>query len=213
MKLKYLIVILILSVVILFGYWIKCQTSTNLSESVSLSNFIPFKYFQRNDVISVPEPGIILSDSFEKRPIINNWSKLWMREKGKVTQSYDSNGTNNSRCLLVKSNSTKSWVYSHNKYVEVLKGDVFSFEGFAKIQGDKISAYAGIAAFDKHKKPIKWNYISEKVDKTKKWIKVKSKFVVPNGINYICFRLSGVGIGKFKFDDIIFKKEDLSVSE
>jgi predicted negative regulator of RcsB-dependent stress response len=66
MKLKYLIAILILSVVILFGYWIKCQTSANLSESVSLSNFIPFKYLQRNDVISVPEPGIILYDSFEK---------------------------------------------------------------------------------------------------------------------------------------------------
>ena len=51
------------------------------------------------------------------------------------------------------------------------EGDVFSFEGFAKIQGDKISAYIRIAAFDKYKNPIKWNYISEKVDKTKKWIK------------------------------------------
>jgi hypothetical protein len=134
-----------------------------------------------------------------------------MREEGKVTQSYDSNGINNSRCLLVKSNSTKSWSYSHIKYVEVLKGDVFSIEGFAKTQGDKISAYAGIAAFDKHKKPIKWNYISKKVNITKKWIKVKSRFVVPNGINYIRFRLSG--IGDFKFDNICFRKEGLSVSE
>ena len=207
MKLKYLIGILILSIVILFGYWIKCQTSANLSESVSLSNFIPFKYLQRNDVISVPEPGIILYDSFEKRPLISNWSKLWMREEGKVTLDYDSNGINNSRCLLVKSNSTKSWVYSHNKYVEVMKGDVFSFEGFAKIQGDKISAYAGIAAFDKHKKPIKWNYISEKVGKTNKWIKVNNRFIVPKGVNYIGFRLSGVGIGEFKFDNICFRKE------
>jgi hypothetical protein len=213
MKLKYLIAILILSVVILFGYWIKCQTSANLSESVSLSNFIPFKYLLRNDVISVPEPGIILYDSFEKIPIISNWSKLWMREEGKVTRCYDSNGINNSRCLLVKNNSTKSWAYSHNKYVEVLKGDVFSFEGFAKIQGDKISAYAGIAAFDKHKKPIKWNYISEKVEETNKWIKIKKKFIIPDNIKYIRFRLSGVGIGGFKFDDICFRKEGLSVSE
>ena len=86
---------------------------------------------------------------------------------------YDSHGINNSHCLLIKSNSTKSWSYSHNKYVEVSEGDVFNFEGFAKIQGDKISAYAGIAAFDKYKNPIKWNYISKKVDKTEKWIKVK----------------------------------------
>jgi hypothetical protein len=81
---------------------------------------------------------------------------------------------------------------------------------FVKLHGGKIFAYAGIAAFDKQKEPIKWNYISEKVDKTKKWIKVKNRFIVPNGINYICFRLSGVGIGEFKFDDITFKKEALS---
>ena len=78
-----------------------------------------------------------------------------MRDEGKVTLDYDSNGISNSRCLLVKSNSTKSWAYSHNKYVEVLEGDFFSFEGFAKIQGANVSAYVGIAAFDKHKRPIK----------------------------------------------------------
>ena len=100
-----------------------------------------------------------------------------------------------------------------NKYVEVLKGDIFSFEGFVKLEGDKISAYTGIAAFDKHKKPIKWNHISEKVEKTNKWIKAKNRFIVPSGINYIRFRLSGVGIGDFKFDNICFRKEGLSVSE
>ena len=109
---------------------------------------------------------------------------------------------------MVKNNSTKSWSYSHNKYVEVSKGDVFSFEGFAKIQGDKISAYAGIAAFDKHKKPIKWNYIAEKVEEANKWITIKKKFIIPDNIKYISFRLSGVGIGEFKFDNIILKKEN-----
>lgn len=206
MKFKYLIAIFVSSVVILFGYWLKCHVSINASESYSLSNYIPFKYLQRNNVISVPEPGIILNDSFETKPFISNWSELWMRDKDKVTLGYDSNGINNSRCLLVKSNSIKSWAYSHNKYVEVLEGDVFSFEGFVKIQGDKISAYAGIAAFDKQKKPIKWNYISEKVDKAKKWITIKKKFIIPDNIKYISFRLSGVGIGEFRFDDISFKK-------
>ena len=204
---------LTLPIFVLFGYWAKCQTGTDFSGSISLSNLTPFKYLQRNDVISVPEPGIILNDSFETRPIIRNWSDLWMRDKGKVIVGYDSHGTNNSRCLLIKSTSTKSWAYSHNKYVEVLEGDVFSFEGFAEIQGDKISAYAGIAAFDKQKNPIKWNYIIKKVDKTKKWIHVNNRFTVANGVYYICFRLSGVGIGEFRFDDISFRKEGLSVSE
>ncbi len=213
MKVRYLISIPALAIFVLFGYWVKCQMGINVTESISLSNLTPFKYLQRNDVISVPEPGIILNDSFETRPIIRNWSDLWMRDKGKVTVGYDFHGTNNSRCLLVKSNSTRSWAYSHNKYVEVLEGDVFSFEGITKIEGDEISAYAGIAAFDKQKKPIKWNYISEKVDKTKKWVKINKKFAIPENIKYISFRLSGTGIGDFKFDNICFRKEGLGVSE
>ncbi len=213
MKVRYIISISALIILIIFGYWLKCHVGVNVSESYSLSHYIPFKYLKRNNIITMPEPGILLNDSFESRITISNWSKLWMREEGKVILDYDSNGINNSRCLLVKSNSMKSWAYSHNKYVEVLKGDIFSFEGFVKLDGDKISAYAGIATFDKHKNPIKWNYISEKVDKTNKWVKVKKRFTIPNGISYIIFRLSGNGIGEFKFDDISFKKEGLRVSK
>ncbi len=149
MKLRYIISISALIILIIFGYWFKCKASVNFSKSICFSNYIPFKNLFINDVISVPEPGIILNDSFETWTIISKWSNLWMGEKGKVTLSYDSNDINNSQCLLVKSNSMKSWSYSHNKYVEVLKGDIFSFEGFVKLDGDKISAYAGIAAFDK----------------------------------------------------------------
>ncbi len=212
MKTKYSILFFSLIIFSLFGYWVKCQTGTNFSKSISLSNIEPFNYLQGNDVISVPVPGTVLYDSFKTRSIVSNWN-LWMREEGKVTVGYDSHGINNSRCLVVKNNGTKRWAYSHNKYVEVLEGDVFSFEGFVKIQGDIISAYACIATYDKFKKPIKWNYISEKVDTKGQWIKVENRFAVPNNINYIRFRLSGIGIGEFKFDNINFRKETLIGSE
>ena len=214
MKKKYYISLLALIIFILFGYWAKMQDwYKHLQINQPCSNLPPFEYLQINDVISVPEPGIILNDSFDTRSIISKWSNLWMKDEGKVTLGYGSNGINNSRCLLIKSKSTKSWAYSHNKYVEVLEGDVFSFEGFAELRGNKISAYVGIAAFDKHKKPIKWNYISEKVDKTEKWIKVKREFIIPDNIKYINFRLSGVGIGEFKFDNICFRKAGIRVGE
>ena len=94
-----------------------------------------------------------------------------------------------------------------------MEGDVFSFEVFAKIQGNKISAYAGIAAFDKQKNPIKWNYIAERVEETNEWIKIKKRFIIPDNIKYIIFKLSGIGIGNLKFDNICFSKEGLSVTE
>ncbi|WP_133112035.1 hypothetical protein [Candidatus Scalindua japonica] len=213
MKQKYLISLFALIIFILFGYWAKCQTGTNFFESTSLSKLTPFKYLQRNDVVSIPKPGIILYDCFDTKSIIGNWSNLWMRDKGKVSVDYDLHGINNSRCLLIKSTSTKSWAYSHNKSVEVHEGDIFSFDGFARIQGEKnVSAFIGIAAFDGQNEPIKWNYISEKIDNTEMWTKKNKTFVIPDNIKYIRFRLTGVGIGEFRFDDIFFRKENLSTN-
>jgi hypothetical protein len=89
----------------------------------------------------------------------------------------------------------------------VQKGDIFSFEVFVKSQGDNISAYAGVAVFDENKKAISWSYIKNKVDKTGEWVKVEKKFTIPDGIDYIRFRLFGAGIGEYRFDDINFRKE------
>ncbi len=223
MKLIYPISLAALILFLFFGYWLKCQVGINASKSISLSNLTPFKYLQRNstsyqyiqrnNVVHPHETGTIIYDSFETRPFIGNRSNFWMRDKGKVTLGYDSNGINNSHCLLIKSSSIKNWTYAHNKFVEVLEGDIFSFELFAKIEGDNISAHAGIDTFDKYKAPIKLNSFTERIDKAKMWIKIKNRLTIPCNTKYIRVRLSGMGIGDFRFDNICFRKEGISVSE
>ena len=131
-----------------------------------------------------------------------------MREKGKVIKEHDSYGLNNSRCLVIKSSSTKSWSCSHRKYVRVKNGDVFGFKVSVKLQGDKLKAYAGVAAFDETKHAISWNYISEKIDRDAEWVTVEKTFTIPEGITYIRFRLAGTGVGEFRFDDIYFLKKN-----
>lgn len=206
MKLIYPILLSALILFILFGYWVKCQVGINVSGSISLSKLVPFKYLQRNDVIPLSESGIVLNEPFTI-PITRNWSKLWMREEGKVTRGYDSKGINNSRCLLIKSNSKKSWLCNHNKYVQVTKGDFFGFEGFARVEGADVSAYLGVASFDVNKKVIKLNYVKKKIDERGVWTKVNEHFKVSDGIEYIQLRITGSGIGKFRFDDIKLIRE------
>ncbi len=213
MKLIYPLSLVALILSFFFGYWFKCQAGINISKSISISNLTPFKYLRRNNIIHSPRVGTILYDTFERRPFISNWSKLWMRDKGKVTLGYDPNGINNSRCLLIKSNSTKNWSYSHSKLIEVQEGDIFSFELFAKIEGDNISAHAGIDTFDKYKAPIKLNSFTERIDKAEMWIKIKNRFTIPCNTKYIRFRSSGMGIGDFRFDNIFFRKEGIQVVE
>ena len=95
MKKKYLIALFALIILILFGYWLKCQMGINFSELYSLSDSIPFKYLKRNNVIATPEPGILLDDPFESSPVFSNWSKLCMRKESRVTPGCDKNGIDN----------------------------------------------------------------------------------------------------------------------
>lgn len=124
-KKTHLIAVCALATVALFGYWLKCQLGVNMFESISLSDHIPFKYFQMNNVILSPRPGLLINDSFNSNNIIDSWS-LWMRQGGKVSQGHDFNGLNNSRCLLITNRSERNWSYSYNKFIEVKKGDTFS---------------------------------------------------------------------------------------
>ncbi len=209
-KSKPLIWFFLAAIVILSGYWIKCQIGLDFFGSCSLSDITPFKHLQRNNILIDPEPGILLADSFESNKILSNWSELWMREKGTVTQSYDLNGWENSRCLFINCNSKKSWSFAHFKLVEVEKGDIFSFKGVVKINGNG-TAYMGISAFDEEQTAIKWNYIKVKVVEHDKWIAVEHRFTIADDIKYIRFRLTGVGVGEYRFDDIVFRKEERGV--
>ena len=70
----------------------------------------------------------------------------------------------------------------------------------------------GISAFDEEQKAIKWNYIvSVGVVEHDKWIAVEKRFTISDDIKYIRFRLAGVGVGEYRFDDIVFRKEERDV--
>ena len=202
----YILACALLILVSLSGYWLKTRIGIDFFEGSTLSKYFPFNYLVPNNVLDDPPPGIILDDSFDSFSLFGNWTDLWMREQGKVAKGYDQKGRNNSRCLVIKSSSTKSWSSSYKKYVRVKKGDVFSFKVSAKLQGDTIAGYAGIATFDEKKQAISWNYISGKIDRTDEWVTVEKTFTIPEGITYIRFKLSGTGSGETRFDDIVFEK-------
>ena len=92
-------------------------------------------------------------------------------------------------------------------FIQAKPGDNFSFEGFVKADGKTATAYLGVASFDVNKKIIDYSYVKKKVDKNKVWTKVNEHFKVSDGIEYIRLRLTGSGIGEFRFDDIKLIKE------
>jgi hypothetical protein len=178
----------------------------DLFASFSMSSYFPFKYFSAN-IIKSPKPGILFEEDFDTKSLFKKWSDLWMREKGTVSKKFSLDGFGNSRCLLIRSSSKSSWTYSHNKRVEVKKEDIFYFEGLVNISGKNQSAYLSVAAFDENQKAIDWNLFKEKVDITGGWVGVEKQFTIyDDDIKYLTFRLVGVGIGEYRFDNIIFRK-------
>jgi hypothetical protein len=150
---------------------------------------------------------MLLQDSFEPFRIRNKWLGLWTGDRDKVIQGYDSNGIENSRCLFIKSASQKEWSCSQNRFVEVKKGDVFSYSVCVQLRGEGIRASASVDSFDKDKKVIQWGYVTEEVEEKDTWVKINHKFTVNDGLIYIRFRLSGTGAGEYRFDDVCFRKE------
>ena len=199
-----LIAVIALSLLI---YWLKCRMGINLTGLLSLHDLPLFRGLQREEVIVQPPPGTLLSDSFDSFGIINHWSGLWMREKGRVTLAHDSKGRDSSRCLLIRSTSDRDWSYAHNRLIQVRADEVFSFRGWAWLEGEKASAFIGVAAFDQGRRAISWNYVAEKVDQRGIWVRLERTFRIPGGIDCIQFKLSGVGAGVYRFDDIRFEKE------
>ena len=191
----------------LSGYWLKTRIGIDFFEDYTLSKYFPFNYIVPNNVMDDPSPGIILEDSFDSFSLFGNWTDLWMRDKGTVTTGQDLHGIKNTRCLIIKSSSTKSWSCGHKKYVRVKEGDVFSFQVSVKLQDNKLSAYASVAAFDDKKQAISWNYISEKTDLAGEWITIEKTFTISESITYIRFRLTGTGVGEVRFDDVFFLKK------
>jgi len=206
MQQRFLFVLFLLIIIVLGAYWLKCRMSIDFSEKYSVSKYIPFKYLTGNDVIAYPEPGVLLSDSFNSRRLFRNWSNLWMREKGSVTRHYEPGGSNNTRCLVVTSTSEKSWSIPHNKFVEVKKGDTFSYEVSVRLQGGNIAAYAGVAAFDENKHAVSWDYNLQKADATGRWVRIEQQFRIADVVPYIQFRIVGTGAGEYRFDDVRFEK-------
>ena len=210
---RYIYILFPIIIFILFSYWLKCQLGIEFSDSIDISQYIPFSYLSRNEVIKAHKQGELISETFNRpKWLLNNWSELWMAENGKVTQAYDNSGTNNSRALLIKSKSSKSWAYSYNMFVQVNPGDKFILEGFVKVEGKEATAYIGVASFDMNKNVIDYDYIRKGVSESETRAKTEEMFTVADGIGYICLRLTGSGVGECRFDDIRLIKESPIIS-
>lgn len=191
---------------LLGGYWIKCQLRINLFRDFAWEkHFLFLQALQRQEYVASPRPGVLLLSSFDGWWPYQPWIDLWAREEGRVKEALVRDPVRGSRCLQVCSNSPHDWGINHAFVFEVAPGEEFAFEGNARTTGSAV-AQMSVVTYDAQRKPLSWLFALENV-RSPDWVRVSRRFMVPSGVKYIRFRLTGGGLGDAYFDDIRFVKE------
>jgi len=206
-RFSFLVLIVIILSMLSF-YWLKNQVGINVFYTLSLSNYFPFKYLNRSQIISADQQGILLSDDFDKPRLINNWHGIFTEEKGKVIQRLSSSSRNDSRCLLIINREVENWSVSHNYFIAVNLGNQFTYSARVEISGRNPVANICVDSFDENMKIMTWGYSKAKFEELNKWVKlVKTFSITDKDVKYIRFRINGVGKGEYRFDDIVLKRK------
>jgi len=193
---------------ILSFYWLKNRIGINFFQTFSLSNYFPFKYLDGPQIIGIDQKGVLLNENFDTYRLFHNWHGVYIEGEGKIIQTISPNERDTSRCLLIINRDAKNWSISHNKFIEVNAGDYFTYKAKVKISNGDPVAIIGVDSFDKDMKIITWCYSKIKSDKLDKWNNLVNSFSIDDEkIKYIRFRISGVGQGEYRFDDIVFKRK------
>lgn len=109
---------------------------------------------------------------------------------------------NQSRCLLITSNSTRDWSFECMFLIRVEAGDIFYYEASAMmVQGTEAFAGLGFTTFDRDQNVLEWNYGYTRV-KLGPMARIRNQVKIKEGIQFIRFRIAGIGRGQFRFDHI-----------
>ncbi len=206
---KILISLILILFLFLGFYYTKCQLGFNIFEELSISRYFPFTFLQRDTdrVVSNPRDGVLFVDDFD--PVwlsLRHWCGFWAKEKELVEKKYVAEGMDDSNCLLIVNEGKRSWAYSHAKMIEVIEGDRFSLKASVRVDGDDVGVGLGVTSYDEDMKVVKWNDGYKKVSGARSWKGVENVYVVPEGVRFIRFRLSGAGEGKVWVDGVGFLK-------
>lgn len=200
---KALLITTFLIALFLSGYWLKCQLGINVFPVFSWEEHLPFlNSFQRTQRASRSAVGPVFTSTFDELLPRRNWGKVWARDNGTVAVSIVSEGLHGSKALLIRSASGRDWAIPSLIRLEVSPGDTFDFSGYARATAEATGRMS-VTLFDALDKVVKWDGALTIVHGAG-WQRYANRLVVPDGTSYICFRLTGNGIGDFYIDDIEF---------
>jgi hypothetical protein len=153
--------------------------------------------------------NLIANGGFEEtnQSQASGWSGLWTREPhcGQVTFDKRVSHTGD-YCARIEHRGAKDWSFSPEKRLDVKPGDLFTLQGWVKIDGTG-SATIGVITYDEKGKALEWTFGGRTVAGPCGWRLLRSRFVIPRNVIEIHPRLIGYRPATVWLDDVTLVKE------
>ena len=153
--------------------------------------------------------NLIVNGGFEetKQGRALGWTDLWTREPrcGKVIfdKQVSHSGNYSAR---IEHHGAQDWSFSPEKRLDVKPGDIFTIQGWVKIEGTG-SATIGVITYDEKGKALEWTFGGRTVAGPCGWHLLRSRFVIPRNVVEIHPRLIGYRPATVWLDDVSLARE------
>ena len=118
----------------------------------------------------------------------------------------DKPSTPASAAARIEHRGGKDWSFEPGLRVPVQAGDLFELEAWLKLESGGGSATVCVSTHDRSGQALDWAYGGRSVSTTTDWQRLRTRFVVPEGVTVIQPRLIGYGPATIWLDDYALEK-------
>lgn len=157
--------------------------------------------------LTVSAPAATLTNSgFETG--LDGWRPLWTRAAQAGTLTLDRAIFHSGQAAArIEHRGENDWSLEPARRLPVQPGEVFELEAWVKLAGaDGGSATLCVATYDRQGKAVDWSYGERSIREATDWRRLRSRFVVPEGVAEIQPRLIGYAAATVWVDDYSLEK-------
>ena len=210
---KKIVAVVTTAVLISFSaYWLKNFLGMNIFSELSLSRHPVFSTLDSQVINNQRLPGMVTADSFDEAGPLASLKREWRFHGSTVEMAPDPNNPSN-RTMTIRANTTERWNGNFTRFLQVSAGEHYQYSILVRMTGEDSYARSSLITYDANRKALSWSNFTARVARHDEWLNLQRNFTIPAEVHYIKFRITGAGIGEYRFDDFVLNKLSTSPTD
>ena len=142
--------------------------------------------------------NLLTNGDFEQG--LSGWSKLWTRTPGGNAAIDTGLYYGGQRSVRIEHVGRQDWSFHQERTLTVKPGQIYELSGWVRVEGEGTTTLS-VTLRGANEKVIDWTFGAVQTSATDRWLKLRSRFIVPAGGKTILPRLIGNGPARVWLDD------------